>query len=773
MHRLIGKLLGGHARSTSRIGNDSGNPLEGLESRLLFHLEVIAPLAPVNVNQGAPATTVNLANSFDNEDFNGTIARLATTNGNIDIHLFDQQQGARTAAPLSVANFLNYVNNGTFNNTIFHRSADLLDGTPFVLQGGGFRPDRSDISPMGTPTVPNEFSPTRSNVRGTVAYAKLGPDNEGGGPDSATTEFFVNLSDNSGGGPSLDSQNGGFTVFGEVINMSVVDAIAALPTVNARNLADPSTGPFTDLPVRNQVPGIPFPSANDLVVVNTASVIPEITFTAVSSNPDLVNPAVNGGNLVLNYGAGRSGTATVTVTATDVTGATLNQQFNVSVTGGNELVITLGQGGVGSVGFADADGTNATISYKGGGSAAVRLTGSDLAQAPSGRGTFVTGTGIDIAGITLTGASGADSLTFKTGGGNDEINVGAVTADGSLKQFGGKGVALMSGLTVNGSVGKLDLARAAGGAINLTAAGDGATSITAGVVRDTAITVAGDVKNVKIESFNSTDGTPETFQANSIGKMSVAGDFQGGLTAPNGLRGATVKGGLGGGTWNVGGAAGKVSVGGSIGAWNGVFGGDLAGFTVNGDLSGGLTANSAKSVSIKGNAQAGSIGLNATSGVGLGKLTVGGAMSNFNVHSGADIGKVTVGSIVDSNVYAGFDAPAFFAGPIGLPATAADFSRPAAIKGVSVKGRGGLTFVRSNIAATDLGKISLGSIDPVGVPSGLNTTGVFGVAGDRIASLAGTAGQTVIKLSRLDDPAEAQALVAQLGGLGSFAIRVF
>lgn len=67
----------------------------------------------------------------------------------------------------------------------------------------------------------NEFSPTRSNVRATVAMAKVG-----GNPDSATSQFFVNLADNSA---NLDNQNGGFTVFATVVEgMDVVDTIAAV-----------------------------------------------------------------------------------------------------------------------------------------------------------------------------------------------------------------------------------------------------------------------------------------------------------------------------------------------------------------------------------------------------------------------------------------------------------------------------------------------------------------------------------------------------------------
>jgi len=154
----------------------------------------------------------------------GTIVRLETSLGPIDIQLLDQD------APGTVENFLHYVNDGLYDKSFFHR---LAPG--FVLQGGGFAlyPDgQADIYPvqdgdrtlwMGRiPTqdpIANEFG--RSNTRGTVAMAKLGGD-----PDSATSQFFFNLADNSS---NLDNQNGGFTVFGIVLGagMDIVDALAA------------------------------------------------------------------------------------------------------------------------------------------------------------------------------------------------------------------------------------------------------------------------------------------------------------------------------------------------------------------------------------------------------------------------------------------------------------------------------------------------------------------------------------------------------------------
>jgi cyclophilin family peptidyl-prolyl cis-trans isomerase len=167
---------------------------------------------------------------FDYNIFSSTRAR-----GTVFIELFDDR-------PLTEANFLQYVNGGLYNDTLMHRLAfDPNTSAPFVLQGGGYYPsyltlpDPLDIalnpnavvdldgnSSTPNPTVQNEFlnTPFRTNGPGTLAMAKLGND-----PNSASNQFFFNLGDNSS---NLDNQNGGFTVFGQVVGdgMSLINAYA-------------------------------------------------------------------------------------------------------------------------------------------------------------------------------------------------------------------------------------------------------------------------------------------------------------------------------------------------------------------------------------------------------------------------------------------------------------------------------------------------------------------------------------------------------------------
>ena len=132
-------------------------------------------------------------------------------------------------------NFLQYVADDFYDGTIFHR---IIPG--FIVQGGSFLPDLIKQEPVRDPIV-NEFDPLRSNVAGTVAMAKLGGD-----PDSATSGFFFNLVDNSS---NLDNQNGGFTVFAEVLmNMLVVEDMAEVETSSQTT---PEGGVLDNVPVED------------------------------------------------------------------------------------------------------------------------------------------------------------------------------------------------------------------------------------------------------------------------------------------------------------------------------------------------------------------------------------------------------------------------------------------------------------------------------------------------------------------------------------------
>lgn len=157
------------------------------------------------------------------------VVRFSSVEGELDIELY------RNEAPLTVENFLKYVDRGNYNNSIIHRSVP-----GFVIQGGGFGLNGTTLVTIAdNPPVRNE--PGISNLRGTVAMAKLGGD-----PNSATSQWFVNLGNNSA---ILDGQNGGFTVFGHVVGngMRIVDRIASFTVYNATAQLG---GTFGELPLK-------------------------------------------------------------------------------------------------------------------------------------------------------------------------------------------------------------------------------------------------------------------------------------------------------------------------------------------------------------------------------------------------------------------------------------------------------------------------------------------------------------------------------------------
>lgn len=117
-------------------------------------------------------------------------------------------------APLTVRNFLSYVESGFYANTLFHR---VIPG--FMIQGGGVDASSLRLKPTRG-TVVNEYTGAYRNQRGTIGMARLQDDLH-----SATCQFYINLVDN----PNLDRTK--YTVFGEVtMGMNVVDRIAAVPT---------------------------------------------------------------------------------------------------------------------------------------------------------------------------------------------------------------------------------------------------------------------------------------------------------------------------------------------------------------------------------------------------------------------------------------------------------------------------------------------------------------------------------------------------------------
>ncbi|MEO8444409.1 MAG: peptidylprolyl isomerase [Gammaproteobacteria bacterium] len=147
-----------------------------------------------------------------------TQVKFETSAGDFVLQMADER------APLTVANFLQYVNSGFYAGTVFHR---VVSG--FVIQGGGFTPELI-IKPPRPPLV-NESGNGLSNRRGSIAMARTGE------PHSADAQFYINLADNLALDPK--ATRWGYAVFGEVIlGMDVVDEIGHRATGNKNGMQD-------------------------------------------------------------------------------------------------------------------------------------------------------------------------------------------------------------------------------------------------------------------------------------------------------------------------------------------------------------------------------------------------------------------------------------------------------------------------------------------------------------------------------------------------------
>ena len=225
--------------------------------RVLLSLKFVALLVAISVSSVQAQTQV----------------KVTTNLGEFSLELFD------TAAPGTVSDFLDYVTSGCFKDSVVHRSVPN-----FVIQGGQY------FIPAGTTnlnqiqidgTIANEFN--QSNLRGTIAMAKVA-----GNPDSATSQWFINVANNT----FLDSDNGGFTVFGRVLGdgMQVVDAINQLQRVRL-------SAAITEMPVVN------FTGA----LLRENLVLADMEVVSVETPPALNRFDDSSNQLILNVDAGSAG----------------------------------------------------------------------------------------------------------------------------------------------------------------------------------------------------------------------------------------------------------------------------------------------------------------------------------------------------------------------------------------------------------------------------------------------------------------------------------
>jgi cyclophilin family peptidyl-prolyl cis-trans isomerase len=169
------------------------------------------------VKQNRPVKEENKQMKAENRQ--GKMVKLQTNMGDIIIELNEQ------AAPVTAKNFLRYVEEGFYNEVIFHRVIPN-----FMIQGGGFTAQMAQKQTH--PPIINEAGNSLKNDRGTIAMARTN------NPNSATSQFFINHKNNDFLN-YIENKNPGYAVFGGVIEgMDVVDAIAAVKTTMQKGMSD-------------------------------------------------------------------------------------------------------------------------------------------------------------------------------------------------------------------------------------------------------------------------------------------------------------------------------------------------------------------------------------------------------------------------------------------------------------------------------------------------------------------------------------------------------
>ena len=287
---------------------------------------VLAPVKNMTVAPNTAPVILSLENIFGLQGVVGPMVRMTTNVGKIDVELFQD------VAPNTVANFLQYVTVDSYTDTIFHKVKGNASGTNVIVLGGQFAILNGTINFITTfGNVDNEYS--LPNTPGTIAMFK-----QSSSPDSASDQFFFNVTDNSAKYGS--DNNGGYTVFGRVIEngMERVDDIAGLKTYDLTSLLGTK---FKKTPLYNYDPSQSV-AANNLVVATSIAELPlisqgggaagalKVTVTG-NTDPTVASAQISGGQLIIKPVAGQIGTTSITLQAKDQAKTKTTVTFNVTV----------------------------------------------------------------------------------------------------------------------------------------------------------------------------------------------------------------------------------------------------------------------------------------------------------------------------------------------------------------------------------------------------------------------------------------------------------
>jgi cyclophilin family peptidyl-prolyl cis-trans isomerase len=343
---FLGSFIANHQSSRLSL------PTPGSGSGLGFTLETAKALTNQTLTHSTTSFLDLAGNFIDPDTTNGTVVTFNTSQGSFDVKLFDKD------APQTVTNFLDNIQAGDYTSDVFSRLSNLSQvspvnppPTPFqVLQGGGISATADQANNVTGFTTLTTFQPIANesndalhpNAIGTLAMARTSS------PNSATSQFFFNLTDNS---QSLaNSAGNGFTVFGAVANSTGTTALNNFKTNYTPHDETTATSQssFFALPLINGfTPASNFPTGattSDLALTNSVAVTKaptgHLTYSILSnSNPSVVTATLGSNTAGSNFSANQlklagntAGTSVITIKITDNRGESVTKQFTVTVT---------------------------------------------------------------------------------------------------------------------------------------------------------------------------------------------------------------------------------------------------------------------------------------------------------------------------------------------------------------------------------------------------------------------------------------------------------
>jgi cyclophilin family peptidyl-prolyl cis-trans isomerase len=383
---------------------------------------LVTTLPNQTLKLNAPPLTLDLTSYFSIPSVTGPIVQFNTILGSYNAELYT------SAAPINAANFLSYVNAGSYSNSFIDRSVP-----GFVVQGGSYDIVSGSIAAIPT-SAPVVLEYNLPNALGTLAAARTSVLN------SATSAWYINTVDNS---TNLGPTNaGGYTVFGRILGtgMTVVNAIASLPVYNV------NSGQFPNLPVYNYNSTSGSLTTSNLVMVNSITQIPMfptptaktavLTWNISSSNPSTALATLSGSTL--NLSALSAGTSLITVTASDTNGNVAQGSFTVTtsptitsqpvsqtITAGSSVVFTT----------AIISSAGASYQWNFNGTAIAGATSSTylIQAAGSSKAGNYTCTITNAAGTTTTSPASLSVITSQNPG--RLVNLSVLTMDGPGSQL--------------------------------------------------------------------------------------------------------------------------------------------------------------------------------------------------------------------------------------------------------------------------------------------------------------------------------------------------